>query len=102
MSSGRTVWKFPLAVDPLTVQFTQVKYIPEGARFLYGARQGGAIGLWFEIPDPEAEKVHRGFQIFGTGNAPIGDHLTYLTTALFADGDLVLHVYEVTGEAART
>lgn len=99
--SGRTVWKFPLAVDALVVQFTQVQYIPKGSRFLHGAAQGSEIGLWFEVPDPEAEKVQRSFQIFGTGNAPIGDHLTYVTSALFAGGGLVLHVYEVTGVPAE-
>lgn len=30
-----------------------------------------------------------------TGNGLIGDHLTYVGTALFGDGGLVLHVYEV-------
>lgn len=97
MSEGRTVWKFPLAVDALVVQFTQVVRIPKGARFLYGAAQRGAIGLWYEIPDQGAEREEHRFQIFGTGNAPIGDHLTYVASAMFAEGSLVLHVYEVTG-----
>jgi hypothetical protein len=94
----RTVWKFPLHIDPLTVQFTQVQRIPEGARFLHCAAQGNDVALWYEIPDPEAETVERGFQIFGTGNGPIGDHLTYIGTAQFVGallgGSLVLHVYE--------
>lgn len=90
----RTIWKFPLHVNALTVGFTNILFIPEGATFRHLAAQHNAIALWYEIPNPEAGKVKHGFQIFGTGNSPIGDHLTYVGTALFAEGDLVLHVYE--------
>lgn len=93
--SGRTVWKFPIVVNVLTASVTNVVHIPEGAKFLHCAAQGhGTIALWYEIPDTEAPKVQHGFQIFGTGTDPIGDHLTYVGTALFAGGDLVLHLYE--------
>ena len=92
--ADRTVWKFPLHVDAMTVQFTQVTFIPEGARFLHCAAQHNSIGLWYEIPDPDATKIKHGFQIFGTGNSPIGDHLTYVGSAIFHEGALVLHVYE--------
>lgn len=96
--SGRVVWKFPISLDPLTVEFTQVAHIPGGAKFLHCAPQGlGTIALWYEIPDPDAEKAQHGFQIFGTGHGPIGDHLSYVGTALFDSGRLVLHVYEVAG-----
>lgn len=97
---SREVWKFPVSVDPVAVQFTQTHEIPVGARFLHGAAQGRSIALWYEI-DLSAETEQRGFQVFGTGNGPIGDHLTYVATGLFADGGLVLHAYEVTGEAKR-
>jgi len=101
--ADRTVWKFPLHIDPLTVQFTQVKHIPEGAQFLHCAAQGNDVALWYEIPDPDAGTVQHGFQIFGTGTGPIGDHLTYVGTATFDDklsgvtASLVLHVYETDG-----
>jgi len=95
--SGRTVWKYPLVVNALTVQFTQVVRIPEGAIFRHCAAQHNTVALWYEIPDQDAPKAEHRFQIFGTGNEPIGDHLTYVGSALFAGGDLVLHVYEVTG-----
>jgi hypothetical protein len=93
--SGRTVWKYTIPVNVLTASFTTVQHIPTGARFLTSANQDGAIALWYEIPDPDAEKIQRRFQIFGTGTGPIGDHLTYVGTTLHADGALVLHVYEV-------
>lgn len=96
--SGRTVWKFPVSIDPaLAAAFTQVVPIPAGARFLHAAAQGYAIALWYEVPDPEAATEDHRFQVFGTGTGPIGDHLTYVGTGVFADGSLVLHVYEVTG-----
>lgn len=95
--SGRAVWKFPVSIDPLAVQFTQSIAIPAGARFLHAAAQGYAVALWYEV-DPDAETEDHGFQVYGTGTGPIGDHLTYVGTGVFAEGSLVLHVYEVTGQ----
>lgn len=91
----RTVWVYRIPVDVLTASSTTIHRIPEGARFLYAAEQHGQTALWYEIPDPAARKRAHGFQLFGTGTGPIGDHLLYLATTLHAGGDLVLHVYEV-------
>jgi hypothetical protein len=93
--SGRTIWKYTIPVNALAASFTNVEYIPEGARFLSVAPQHGSIALWYEIPDPDAPPIEHGFQLFGTGTGPIGDHLDYVGTTLHADGQLVLHVYEV-------
>jgi hypothetical protein len=94
---NRTIWKYTIPVNELTASFTNVLHIPERARFLTCAEQHGAIALWYEIPFPNDPKVEpRRFQIFGTGAGPIGDHLNYLGTTLHADGQLVLHIYEVT------
>lgn len=95
--TGRTVWKFPIHVNPLAVMFTQVLHIPPGARFLHAAEQHGHIALWYEVPDPAAETEQHGFQVFGTGTGPIGDHLTWVATVPMRGASLVLHVYEVTG-----
>jgi hypothetical protein len=92
--TARTIWKFPIDVNVLTASFTNVVSIPRGAKFLHCAAQKNSIALWYEIPDPEAPTEQRGFQIFGTGTGPVGDHLSYVGTALLADGELVLHVYE--------
>lgn len=94
--SARTVWKFAISIDPIAVQFTQNVAIPAGARFLHAAAQGYAVALWYEVPDPAAATEDHRFQVFGTGHGPIGDHLTYVGTGIFAEGTLVLHVYEVT------
>lgn len=97
--SVRVVWKFTVSLDPLAAQFTQSIAMPIGARFLHAAAQGHALALWYEV-DPKAETEDRRFQLFGTGDGPIRDHLTYVGTGIFADGALVLHVYEVTGEVS--
>jgi len=93
---NRTIWKYTIPVNELAASFTNVEYIPAGARFLTCAEQNGNIALWYEIPDPDAETEEHGFQLFGTGTGPIGDHLSYVGTTLHADGLLVLHIYEVT------
>jgi hypothetical protein len=92
---NRVVWKYAIPVNELTASFTNALHIPERARFLHCAEQHGSIALWFEIPFPDAPKVERGFQLFGTGTGPIRDGLTYVGTTLHADGQLVLHIYEV-------
>jgi len=99
MSGQRTIWKYTIPVNVLTASFTTDQHIPEGARFLACATQGGTIALWYEIPDPAAPKIRHGFQLFGTGTGPIGDHLAYVGTTLHADGALVLHVYETHRDA---
>lgn len=93
--NDRTVWVYRIPVNVLTAATTTVLRIPEGARTLHCAEQKGSIAIWCEIPDQSATQVERRFQIFGTGTGPIGDHLTYVGTTLHANGDLVLHLYEV-------
>jgi hypothetical protein len=93
--SGRTVWKYTIPVHVLSAMSTTVLHIPIGARLLHVAAQHGGIALWYEIPNPDAPKIQRGFQIFGTGTGPIDDHLTYVGTTMHAQGELVLHVYEI-------
>lgn len=90
----RDVWKFPLPVNALTTSFTNTLRVPVGARLVHLREQGVQIGLWFEV-ETEAEREPRSFQIFGTGTGPIREGLEYAGTAIFADGALVLHVYEV-------
>lgn len=99
-TTERTVWVYRIPVNVLTASTTTVHRIPDGARLLQLAEQRGQVALWYEVPDPEATKVRHGFQLFGTGTGPIGDHLVYVGTALLAGGDLVLHVYETAGEPA--
>lgn len=97
--SGRVVWKFPVSLEPLAVMFTQVVRIPKGARLIASGAQKHNIALWYEVPDTTAPMEEHHFQIFGTGDGPIGDHLTHIATVGVDDFALVLHVYEVTGTA---
>jgi hypothetical protein len=90
--SRRAVWKYPISLDGGITRYQ----IPEGARLLHCAEQAGSICLWFEVRPDEIRTQQRAFRIFGTGDAAIDDHLTYVGTALLSGGSLVFHVYEVT------
>lgn len=89
------MWVHRIPVNVLSVSFTSVVRMPRGSRLIHCREQGNSIALWFEVPDPDAEKQARKLQIFGTGTGPIRDGLIYAGTCIFADGELVLHVYEV-------
>lgn len=93
--AGRTVWVHRIPVNALTASFTSTLLLPAGSRLVHVREQRNDVALWFEVPDPEARKEQRGFQLFGTGTGPIRDGLEYVGTCQFADGSLVLHVYEV-------
>lgn len=88
------VWKYAIDVSPYAANGGQVFQVPTGASFRACAAQGGAIALWFEVDTEEPDRETRWFRFFGTGFALQGEDLTYLGTCLFADGALVLHVYE--------
>lgn len=89
--SRRVVWKYPV---PLAAGVSTFQ-IPDSARFLHCAEQGESICLWFEVRSGETVTQQRSFRIFGTGDASIDDHLTYVGTALLSGGSYVFHVYEV-------
>lgn len=89
--SRRAVWKYPLSLEAGFIRYQ----IPEGARFLHCAEQAGSICLWFEVRPDESRTQLRTFRIFGTGDASVDDHLTYVGTALLSGGSFVFHVYEV-------
>lgn len=89
--SRRAVWKYTIDIDSDVTEFQ----IPEGARFLHCAAQGDQMCMWFEVPADETRTNLRGFRIFGTGDAAINDHLSYVGTGMFAGGRFVFHVYEV-------
>jgi hypothetical protein len=91
---NRQVWKFAIPINELTASFTTTLRIPEHARLLHVSAQRSSACMWFEV-DTDAEKEPRRFQLFGTGHGPIRDGLNFIGTCIFADGDLVLHIYEV-------
>jgi hypothetical protein len=87
----KVVWKISVPVNVLTASFTNSFHLPAGAKFLHCREQHDALSLWFEV-DTEARSI----QFFGTGVGPIREGLEYVGTVIFSDGNLVLHIYEVT------
>jgi len=83
------VWKYPFArvSDRMTVA------MPRGSTALAFDNQREVPTLWVLAPDT-AEWVERTFVLYGTGHETNGRRLEYIGTALFADGDLVLHCFE--------
>lgn len=69
--------------------------IPEGARFMHCDSQGDDMCMWFECPVGETRTRLRGFEVFGTGDPTIPEHMIYVGTGMFAGGRFVFHVYEV-------
>lgn len=90
----KTIWKIAIPVDALTVSVTNTFELPKINKILHVREQNDSLCVWFEV-DPDSSKARYSFQVFGTGTGPIGDHLNYLGTGIFADGDLVLHLYQV-------
>lgn len=91
----KTIWKIALPLDVLIVSTTTEVRLPANSRLVHVREQKDALCAWFEV-DPETPEYIYKFQVFGTGT-PVGEHLQYLGTGLFADGTLVLHLYQVAG-----
>jgi len=86
----KTVWKYTLSTRE------SVRQIPIGAEFLSMGVQGDIICLWFLIPDTEAKKEQRVFEIFGTGQAiPSFGGLKFIGTMVSQNVEMVWHVFEV-------
>lgn len=89
----RTIWKYSTGIRELdnTIGFT----MPEGARVLSVGNQYEKLCLWVEVND-SAELESRSFCIRGTGHPFTGYEGKFLGSAIFMDGALVFHVYDVT------
>jgi hypothetical protein len=66
--------------------------MPRGARVLHVGEQYGRLYLW-ALVDPTQPLQRRQFVVRGTGG-DVPDGLTYLGTAFFGHGAIVLHVFE--------
>jgi hypothetical protein len=95
----RTVWKFSIPIYRDVVGTFQV---PNGSRVVHvasetlnpGSLSEPGVSLWFEVPNADADREFRVFEVFGTGhNIPDGAG-AFVGTALIPDHGLVLHVYE--------
>lgn len=88
---AKTIWKFPIVITDL-----QTVPLPDGAKVLTVAEQRGDLCLWAEV-NPDAPKVKRTFEVFGTGHpmhTDMGVERGYVGTAQTEGGSFVWHVYE--------
>lgn len=71
--------------------------MPAGAIVRHAGNQHGNLCLWAEV-DTNNPLRDRIFRVVGTGNrleCESGRYLNYRGTAIFSNGDLVLHVFEL-------
>ena len=87
MGLRKSIWKYPRAM----VGEQEVE-VPESAKFLCAAEQGGLPTVWAEV-DIEAKKVPRKFVMVGTGQVVPNYSMAYIGTAFV--GPFVWHVYVV-------
>jgi hypothetical protein len=81
----KQIWKFPLEV----IGFQSVS-MPAGAEIISCQVQNGQICVW-AICDTRAEKVYRGFGVYGTGHEFDSFSEHFLGTVQM--GSLVFHVF---------
>ena len=88
-----TIHKFSLTVR---AGFHEIE-VPQNAKFLKCADQGGVLVLWYEVDTNEPFQVLQ-FAAYKTGDEfleSIRYRCVYLDTVMFFDGRFVLHVYSV-------
>jgi len=76
----------------LTLEDSQVLYLPKGAKILSVGEQRGILYLWAEV-DPEADPEPRTIEIIGTGNPMLQEKRVFIGTVL--PDPFVWHVYEI-------
>lgn len=86
----KTIWKFPLSPDKLTIE------MPRGAKVLSVAVQDEVICVW-ALVDTEAALVKRRFYVLGTGHdaSAVTSQIVCLHVGivLMDGGSLVFHVF---------
>lgn len=84
----KTIWKWSIDRVVETIP------MPRGADVVHvGHDPAGILCIWAEV-DSDAPLEDRVFEVFGTGHDLPAESATHLST--WVDGDLVLHLYEVT------
>ena len=87
----KTIYKY--SIDPL---FRTM--LPEGAKVLSVGSQGSGMFLW-ALVDPNAPKVERTFDVYGTGHTvDYHDGMEFIGTVMMEGGALVFHVFENVGK----
>lgn len=85
----KTIWKFELSGDHV-----QQVEMPDGAAIVCLQLQGGSPCIWAMV-NPEANRVKRTFEIFGTGHPVPEATRMYVGTYQIYGGSLVFHVFEL-------
>lgn len=88
------IWKYKLEKYSPSAQAIEM---PVGSTFLSAATQHGEIAMWFEVPEYEKQREERKFIPIGTGtqiDIPVNER-KFLGTALFLEGNFVLHIFEI-------
>jgi hypothetical protein len=91
MAEMRTVWKFPVELEPRSV----IK-MPAGAEILSAQFQRGKLTVW-ALVDPEAEETPRSFSVVGTGQPELGEitePLRFIATVQY-QGSIALIVMQL-------
>lgn len=85
----KVIWKFPLEIEG-----HQTVVMPQGARLLHVAAQGGKPTIW-ALVDPKAIVVGRRFLLCVTGTTPENKYpAEYVGTFLLAGGSFVGHIFD--------
>lgn len=95
--SKRTIWRYVIPIHDRAIKIN----LDENAKILHVDTKlfhvSAAVTFWAEVnPEPE-RTVARYFGVFPTGSL-IPNGATHVGTCLGAGGDLVWHLYELTGE----
>ena len=86
------IWKVTFRLEDV-----QRFELPKGAKLLTMQCQNGMPCIWFEVDEKEDATESRIFTTYGTGNPMPDEPGNYIGTYQVMQGQLVFHVYEVTG-----
>lgn len=86
---SKVVFKYELQAGVTLIK------LPVGSKPLHVATQHDRLQMWVLIPKDVVSFTERFFAVFGTGHPFDRPGASHIGTVLTADGDYVLHVFEV-------
>lgn len=90
------IWKYEIDFHFMRFQPPEIE-MPLNAEILSVANQKDRLCIWAQVDPNETEKEMRKFLVVGTGHdMKVDDRcLWFIGTVQFAEGNLVLHVFEM-------